>query len=161
MSQLIHSIQSDPLTANPTSKMPVKLKRKLNSNEIIINNKSSYKSHLVRCQSLLDNINYDRLILKAMGKATNRATNLAIQLNANNFNTFNLQPKTYSVELVEDKSKRPIRGADRDGFDPDAIDVSNKKLRYVPAIEISVCKSKMEIEKIRQVKNRDIFKGGR
>uniref|UniRef100_A0A6G1SBT5 Ribonuclease P protein subunit p20 n=1 Tax=Aceria tosichella TaxID=561515 RepID=A0A6G1SBT5_9ACAR len=137
------------------------LQRKLNSNEIVINTKSSYKSHLVRCQALLDNINYDKVIIKAMGRATNRAANLAIQLNANNFNTFDLKPETYSVELIEDKSRKPLKGADKDGFDPDAIDVSTKKLRYVPAIEISVCKSQLEIEKIRQVKNKDIFKKGR
>jgi DNA-binding protein len=138
--------------------MTVKLHRKLNSNEVIINNKSSYKCHLVRCQTILDNIHYDKVVLKAMGKATNRAASLAIQLNANNYNTFEIKPKTYSVELIEDNSKRPLRGADKDGFDPDAVDISKKKLKYVPAIEINVCKSKWEIEKIKRLrKNGDIF----
>lgn len=141
--------------------MNTRLKRKLNSNEVIVNNRSSYKSHLVRCQSLLDNINYDKVVLKAMGKATNRAFSLAIQLNANNYNTFSLKPKTYTVELMEDKSRKAIRGADKDSFDPEAVDPGARNLRMVPALEISVCKSQLEIEKLNQAKNKDIFKSSR
>lgn len=143
------------------SNMTDKLKRKRNSNEVVVNNRSSYKCHLVKCQALLDNINYDKVVLKAMGKATVRASSLAIQLNANNFNTFRLEPRTYSVELTEDKSKKPILGADKDSFDPDVVDTSSRKLRFIPAIEISVRKSEMEIQKLRQIKGKDIFRAGR
>lgn len=128
------------------------LKRKYNSNEVIVNNKSNFKSQLVKCQSIMDNTRFDDLVIRAMGKATCRAMNLALQLNLNNYETFELKPKTFSVELKEDNLKRPVRGADKDGFDPKSVDVTGKKTYFVPAIEIVVRKSEIEIERVKQIK---------
>lgn len=122
------------------------LKRKQNSNEVIVNNKSNFKSHLVKSQTILDNIHFDELVLRAMGKAIQRARNLASQLNVNNYNTFDVSEKSYTVDIVEDKPRKTLKGANRDSFDPDAIDVTNRRVTQVPIIEIIVRKSKAEIQ---------------
>lgn len=133
------------------------IRRKFNSNEIVVNNKSNFKSQLVKCQNIMNNINYDELVIKAMGRATSRAINLALQLNETNYNTFEISPRTYSIEHNEDKVKQPVRGADKDSFDPDDIDINmDKQTIYIPAIELVVRKSKLEIEKVRQVQKRRV-----
>lgn len=105
----------------------------------------------------MNNINYDELVIKAMGRATSRAINLALQLNETNYNTFEISPRTYSIEHNEDKVKQPVRGADKDSFDPDDIDINmDKQTIYIPAIELVVRKSKLEIEKVRQVQKRRV-----
>ena len=133
------------------------LKRTFNSNQVIVNNKSNFKSHLVKCQAILDDTRYDQLLLKALGKATTRATYLANQLNLNNFNTFIIEQRNYEVEIIEDKAKRPLCGANKDSFDPEAIDISEqeKKVNRVPGIEIIVRKSPHEIDKLRQTRTLD------
>lgn len=133
------------------------IRRKFSSNEIVVNNKSNFKSQLVKCQNIMNNINYDELVIKAMGRATSRAINLALQLNETNYNTFEISPRTYSIEHNEDKVKQPVRGADKDSFDPDDIDINmDKQTIYIPAIELVVRKSKLEIEKVRQVQKRRV-----
>lgn len=132
-----------------------KLIGKYKSNEIIVNTKSNFKSHLVKCQSIMDNSQYDELVLKGLGKATTRALNLALQLNLNNYKTFDLIPTTYSVEIYdESKSMKRIKGTDRDQFDPDDIDITKRKVTFVPAIEIVVRKSKIELENLQQKRKR-------
>lgn len=130
------------------------IKRKFRSNEIIVNTRSNFKSHLVKCQEIVDNNEFETLVIKGMGKATFRAINLALELNSNNHNTFEIKPKTYSVDVLEDRDKKPIRGADRDGYDPDGFDKTRKKLTHVPAIEITVSKSRIEFEKLREAKRK-------
>lgn len=105
----------------------------------------------------MDNIYFDELIIKAMGKATSRALDLAMQLNSNNFNTFDLEPKQYSVQLIENKLTKPVRGANKDGFDPDSIDIADDKLRFIemPALEIRVRKNKIEIDKVKQARRKE------
>lgn len=133
-------------------------KKNSNSNEVVVNNKTNFKCHLVKCQDIMDNIHFDQVVIKAMGKATTRAINLALQLNLNNYNTFELSTRTYSVDILEDKVKRKIIGAEKDVFDPDEVDVKlSKKITHVPAIEIIVRKSKLELDKLnharKQAKN--------
>lgn len=130
-------------------KLPPPLKRKYQSNEIIVNNKSSFKSHLVRCQKIIDNMHYDQLVIKSVGNATTRALNLAMQLNANNFDTFELQPREFHCSMS--RKERAIRGADKDGFDPDSAD--RLKLVQLPALDIVVRKSKMEIDSLRKARS--------
>lgn len=129
------------------------IKEKYKSNELVINNKSSFKSQLVRCQAIMDNIYFDELVLRAMGKATCRAVNLALQLNLNNYETFELKTSTYTVEILEDKSKKPIHGVDLDNFDPEKVDITSKKVTQIPAIEIIVRKNQLELNRIQKIKN--------
>lgn len=129
------------------------LKRKIDSNEVIVNTKSNFKCHLVKCQGILDNIHHDEVVIKAMGRATSRAIILANQLNSNNHNTMELKPRTYSVDILEPKDKRPIIGTDKDNYDPDDPHVKNStRVTHVPAIEIIVRKNKLELDKLRQVR---------
>ena len=137
------------------------LKPKYNSNQIIVNNKSNFKCHLVKGQAILDNIHFDELVIVAMGKATTRALNLAVQLNKNNFNSFELKPRTYSVDIWEDKSIKQVKCANKDGFDPDSINISEVTPTQVPAIEIIVRKSQLEINKMRQSRNQSTSIGTR
>lgn len=131
------------------------IRRKYNSNEIVVNNKSYFKSHLVKCQKLLDNIQFDEIRLKAMGKAVSRANCLATQLNKNNFDTLNIRQKTMDVTIHEDKTQRPLRGANKDSFNPDAIDVTKTKDVSVPAIEITIRKHALEIERLNKTRKSD------
>jgi len=128
------------------------LERKYKSNVIIVNTKSNFKSHLVKCQTIMDDVGFEELVLKAMGKATTRASNLALQLNSNNHNTFEISPSTYSVERREFKHRKVIRGAQKDKFDPDDVEVDKKKVVYIPAIQIIVRKNELELEKTRSAK---------
>lgn len=139
----------DDITRNKINKT-----KTFGSNEIVVNNKSNFKSHLVKCQAIMDNVNFDECVIKAMGRATTRAVNLALQLNSNNYDTFNLIPQTYSVEVLEypNKKNKIPTGADRDLFDPDQVDVSARTITYVPAIKISVQKSDIELNKISKAK---------
>lgn len=126
------------------------IRKKYNSNEIIVNTKSNFKSHLTKCQSIMNNNQHDKLLIKAMGKATFRAINLALQLNLNNYNTFDLKPRTYTVDILEDiNGKKPLRGGDKDSFNPDDI---RKKVTHIPAIEISVLKNQLEVKKLDKIK---------
>lgn len=139
------------------------LKRKLNSNEVVVNRKSNFKSHLIKCQNILDSTNFNEVVIKAMGKATPRAANLAVQLNANNHNTFQLQVKTYNVEIIEDQSRlgKPILGGDKDGFDPDSIDISVEKITDIPGLEIRVRKNELEIKAMEAARRRGLLKEDR
>lgn len=93
-----------------------------------------------------------------MGKATTRAINLALQLNSNNYNTFELKPKTYSVKIMEDKINQHIKGSNRDNFNPDSIDLKKaKKVTHIPAIEIVVRKNKIELDKTRTAKKQSKY----
>lgn len=132
------------------------LRRKYNSNIVIVNNKSNFKSHLVKCQTIMDNIHNDELLIKAIGKATDRASNLATQLNANNFNTFELETRSHKVRLLGNKMTIPIKGANKDGFNPDEIDIADDKLKIIeiPSIEIKVRKHKIEIERMLQARKK-------
>lgn len=130
------------------------LKRKHKSNEVVVNNKSNFKSHLQRSQEILDNTHFDELVLKAMGKATTRAVNLALQLNKNNFNTFEIKPNTYCVEIFQDKTKR-LKGANKDGFDPDSVNIEDQEKAFIPAIEIVVRKNRVEIDMLNQSRRKD------
>lgn len=100
----MNTIESRTMTTEP------KLKRGYRSNDVIVNTKSSFKSHLVRCQALIDNIHFDEIVLKSMGKATVRAANLAIQLNLNNYNSFELKPFLMTAEIHEDKQRKHYQG---------------------------------------------------
>lgn len=131
---------------------PTFIKRGYRSNDVIVNNKSSFKSHLVRCQNLIDNIYFDEIVIKAIGKATVRAANLAIQLNLNNYNCFEILPSTMFTEVYDERHKKPLKGGDKDGFNPDAIDLKSVKPTRIPMLEIIVRKNKLEIEKTRQFK---------
>lgn len=129
---------------------PQTLKRSYRSNDVIVNNKSSFKSHLVKCQKLIDNVYFDEIVIKSMGKATVRAANLALQLNLNNHNCFEIIPYTMYTEIYDDLHQKPIKGADKDGFNPDAIDVKTIIPTRVPVLEIVVRKNKLEIDKVKQ-----------
>lgn len=136
----------------------VHLKQKYNSNQLVVNTKSNFKSHLVKCQTMIDNIQFDEIVLRGMGKATSRAINLALQLNSNNHNTFELKPKTYSVKIMEDKVNQHIRGSNRDNFNPDSIDLEKaKKVTHIPAVEITVRKSKTELDKTKSAKKQSKY----
>lgn len=127
--------------------------KKYGSNEIVVNNKSNFKSHLVKCQAIMDNVNFEQCVIKAMGRATTRAINLALELNSNNYETFKLIPQTYTVQISEQKGKNKTpRGANRDAFDPDQVDISAKTLTHVPAIKIVVRKNELELIKICKAK---------
>lgn len=134
-----------------------KIRRKYKSNEVVVNNKSNFKSHLVKCQNIMDDISFDQLVLKAMGKAIDRSWNIANQLNENNFNTFDITRKDYMIELVEDKRKKTIEKFEYDQFDPDDDKEVEKKTTRVPATEITIRKSKLELEKIKQLKKLPIL----
>ena len=134
------------------------IKRKQNSNEVIVNNKSNFKSHLVKCQKILDSIEFEKVVIKGLGRATSRAFNLAVQLNSNNFNTLNLKPKTYTVEIVENRAEKSLKGSDKDGFDPEAVNTTTELITNVPCLEIHVCKSQIEIDKTRLARKRGVFK---
>lgn len=133
-----------------TSPGPTFIKRGYRSNDVVVNNKSSFKSHLVRCQNLIDNIYFNEIVIKGMGKATVRAANLAMQLNLNNYNCFEIITNTMYTEVYDEKHKKPLKGGDKDGFNPDAIDLKSVKPTKIPVIEIVVRKNKLEIEKTRQ-----------
>lgn len=128
------------------------LKRRHRNNEIIVNTKSKFTCHLMRCQAIMDNIHTEELVLKGIGKATTRALNLALQLNSNNFNTFAIIPETKCVEFLQDKQKQPIKGHKRDEYDPDKIDQGGKRIVRIPAIEITVRKNQLELDKMSLLK---------
>lgn len=98
----------------------------------------------------MNNLKFDQCIIRAMGAATPRAVNLALQLNKNNFETFDINVKTYTVEVLDDDDKRPIEGIDRDQFHP--ANTREKYLSDVAAIEITVTKNKLELEKLKKLK---------
>lgn len=129
------------------------VKQKFKSNEIVVNNKSSFKSLLVRCQSIMDDTYMESVVIKALGKATPRAVNLALQLNKNNFNTFSFSIKTYTVEVFEDKQDKHIIGSNKDAFDPDQVDLTKQRQRRLPGLEISVIKNRLEINKMRKLRH--------
>lgn len=129
-------------------------KMRFKSNQVIVNTKSSFKCHLARCQSIIDDTNHSELVLKGVGRAIPRAVNLAIQLNANNCNTFEVEPNTFTANMLDDVSGRPIVGATKDTYLPDdATDKPIKKISRVPGISIRVRKSKLELEKVKKVKD--------
>lgn len=132
-----------------------RVKKKYKSNQVIVNNKSNFKSHLVRCQNILDNLEFDHLILKGMGKAQERAVNIANQLNENNFNTFEISTTNYIVDILEEKSKKPFNKVDYDQFDPDDDSEVATRISPIAAIEIKVKKSQLEIDKLKQLKKLD------
>lgn len=117
-----------------------------NSNEIIVNLKSNFKSQLAKCQSIIDETRNNSVVLKGMGRATSRAVNLAIQLNANNFNSFKITPSTYTVKI--DNRLPPILGVKKDLFNPDEMQSVKCSLKYISAIQVVVQKSDLEIEKL-------------
>lgn len=116
------------------------------SNEVTVNLKSSFKSQLIKCQSIMDTSKFESVVLKGMGKATNRAVNLALELNSNNFNSFSVTPITYSVPIKE-FPPIPI-GQDKDTFDPEEHNNHNNyNIKHIPAIRIEVRKSDLELSK--------------
>lgn len=127
--------------------------RKYKSNLVIVNKKSNFKSHLTRCQLIIDNVDFDEVVLRAIGKATHRAEHLAEQLNQNNYRTFEIEKSPFLVDLIDDKSKRPIQGAEQDLFSPDTPNVEIKKITKVPGVEIRVKKSKLELARSKGLKN--------
>lgn len=128
------------------------VKQRYKSNEIIVNNKSNFKSLLVRCQSIMDDTYMESVVIRAMGKATPRAVNLALQLNKNNFNSFLLKTKTYTVEVLDDRKNSHLFGANKDAYDPDQVDLTKQRNRRVPAIEISVKKNPLEVNQMRKLR---------
>ena len=125
------------------------LKRRYKSNDIIVNNTSNFKSFLVRCQAILDDLHYNELTIKAMGKATSRALDLAIKLNENNFNTFSIKSRPFIVTTL---LKDPVVGANKDRFDPDNDD--NFQPIQQPAIEIVVRKNQIEIDMLNNARKK-------
>lgn len=124
------------------------------SKDVIVNNKSNFKSHLVKCQLLMNDLNVAQIKISAIGKATFRAVNLALQLNKNNHDAFQIQASTHSVHLIEDKTKQHVIGADKDLFDPDNIDLNTaKKDTHLPAINIIVRKSERELQLVKKLTN--------
>lgn len=132
------------------------MRKKYRSNEVIVNNKSNFKSHLVKCQNIMDDLKFDQLSLKAIGKATKRASNLAVQLNRNNFDTFSISTRHYTIEILDD-DKRHLERVDYDQYDPDDEQDVERNRREIPAVEITVKKNKLESDRIRQLKKHAIF----
>lgn len=132
--------------------------KKYKSNEIFVNRKSNFKSQLVKCQKIMDDIKFDQLVIHGLGKAIDRSINLAQELNSNNFNTFEVKRKDVIVNIKEDKRKKIIHKMDYDEFDPDDMEVANKKVvSEVPAVEIIVRKNKLELDKLKEMRKKDPF----
>lgn len=78
---------------------PVKYKNSDLTN-IYINNQSSLKSQIEKCDKILREQN--EIIVHGLGSAAPIAINLALQLNAKHCNTLSLEVNTSTVKLVDD-----------------------------------------------------------
>ena len=65
-----------------------------------VSEKTHFKAQENRCQKLLDS--GSEVIIHGLGKAVNRAINLALQLQARGAGTVQLATQTSSVELTDD-----------------------------------------------------------
>ncbi|KAK3783416.1 hypothetical protein RRG08_033677 [Elysia crispata] len=72
----------------------------LRSNDVYVSERTHFKAQESRCQKLLDSGN--EVIIHGLGKAVNRAINLALQLQTKGAGTVQLAVQTSSVELTDD-----------------------------------------------------------
>ncbi|RUS89645.1 hypothetical protein EGW08_002566 [Elysia chlorotica] len=72
----------------------------LRPNDVYVSEKTHFKAQESRCQKLLDAGN--EVIIHGLGKAVNRAINLALQLQTKGAGTVQLAVQTSSVELTDD-----------------------------------------------------------
>ncbi|GFN85610.1 ribonuclease p protein subunit p20 [Plakobranchus ocellatus] len=72
----------------------------LRANDVYVSERTHFKAQESKCQRLLDSGN--EVIIHGLGKAVNRAINLALQLQAKGTGTVQLAVQTSSVELTDD-----------------------------------------------------------
>lgn len=132
----------------------MELEGKRNPTDVIVNNKSNFKCQLTRCQRLIDD--NDEIVIRGLGRATSRAVNLALELNLNNYDTFNLDVMTSCVERQKKSHHSPKRkaahalGIEKDKFDPDEEpikDANDETIILISAISITVTKHPLERKK--------------
>ncbi|GFS06990.1 ribonuclease P protein subunit p20 [Elysia marginata] len=72
----------------------------LRPNDVYVSERTHFKAQENRCQKLLDSGN--EVIIHGLGKAVNRAINLALQLQTLGAGTVQLATQTSSVEITDD-----------------------------------------------------------
>lgn len=132
-------------------------KKRYKSNEIFVNLQSNFKSQLVRCQKIMNNIEFDEVVIRGLGKAMGRSERLAQQLNENNYRTFDISKEKYTLEIEEDLKRKAIKPMDYDMYDPDDEANFIKKNSSLPALKIVVRKNKLELDKLKQLRKSDIY----
>ncbi|CAG5123237.1 unnamed protein product [Candidula unifasciata] len=79
-------------------RMPPRLPQRLN--DVYITEKTHFKAQESKCQKLLDSGN--EVIIHGLGKAVNRAINLALQLKERGNGTVQICCQTSTVDLVDE-----------------------------------------------------------
>lgn len=69
-------------------------------NDVYITEKTNFKAQEKKCQTILDSCN--EVIIHGLGKAVNRAINLALQLKERGLGTIQMCSQTSSVNLTDD-----------------------------------------------------------
>ncbi|KAI8744588.1 ribonuclease P protein subunit p20 [Biomphalaria glabrata] len=69
-------------------------------NDVYISEKTNFRAQESKCQKLLDSGN--EVVIHGLGKAVNRAINLALQLKAKGNGTIKLAIQTSTVNLIDD-----------------------------------------------------------
>ncbi|XP_005100960.1 ribonuclease P protein subunit p20 [Aplysia californica] len=72
----------------------------LRFNDVYVSEKTNFKAQEAKCQKLLDQGN--EVIIHGLGKAVNRAINLALQLKNKGVGTVKLCVQTSTVDLTDD-----------------------------------------------------------
>ena len=72
----------------------------LRFNDVYVSEKTNFKAQESKCQKLLDKGN--EVIIHGLGKAVNRAINLALQLKDKGVGTIQIAVQTSSVDLTDD-----------------------------------------------------------
>jgi Alba len=107
--------------------------------DVYITLKTPFRAQMDRCKKLLQAPGCRQIVIHAMGAATNRAVNLALQLQADFQGLLQLSPTTGSLELTDELE--PLR----DDLDP----ISQS--RFVSAIQIAV----FFVKNLEDIKNKE------
>ncbi|XP_072758151.1 ribonuclease P protein subunit p20 [Anoplolepis gracilipes] len=77
------------------------LELKKNGRDIYVNNKTSFKGQLYKCEKLFDK-GASELVIHGLGAAVFKAVNLALKLKEIHYGTLDLDIKTSTVTLVDE-----------------------------------------------------------
>jgi ribonuclease P/MRP protein subunit RPP20 len=69
-------------------------------NDIYVNMKTNFSIQLKKCEHIIDCGQYEELFIHGLGKAVNRAINMALQLQSNN--GLEISCNTSSVDMIDD-----------------------------------------------------------
>ena len=79
-------------------RLPVRLFR--GKNDVYVTLATNVKAQVLRCQQVLDRM--DEVFIHGLGRAADRAINVALQLQENGIGTVNVAVNTSTVELIDD-----------------------------------------------------------